>query len=209
MSDSPEIDAREDGPLVVKGITNMVGADGEHVDPKPVMALCRCGQSKNKPYCDGTHNDIGFSSAKGTPAGMDRVLAYEGDGYTVHFNPMVCAHAAECNRLSAHVFDAGKKPWIQPKNGTREDSTKVVAACPSGAITISEGGSLPGHMFTDHAQVTVIKDGPYWVQDVPPPSEVNGQAMTPRKYTLCRCGMSGNKPFCDGTHRDKGWSDNT
>ncbi len=210
MSEPPVIEERENGPLVVKHIRTMTGADGAPVAVKEVMALCRCGQSKNKPYCDGTHNDIGFESRGGTPAGKDRLIAYEGEGYAIHFNPMVCAHAAECNRISPEIFDTSKKPWIQPGNGSREAALAVVAGCPSGAITVSEGDGPVEHLYAEtQADVTVIKDGPYWVSEVEPPAPVNGEAMSPRKYTLCRCGMSGNKPFCDGSHRDKGWSDGT
>ncbi len=210
MPDAPSIEERENGPLVVKNIRTMTGPDGQPVEVKEVMALCRCGQSKSKPFCDGTHNEVRFQSRGGEPAGVDRVLAYKGDGYTVHFNPRVCAHAAECNRLAPAIFDAGQKPWIQPAKGTKAEAMAVVSACPSGAITMSEGEGPVQHIYPEgHADLTVIKDGPYWVAEVEPPAPVNAEAMTPRKYTLCRCGMSGNKPFCDGTHRDKGWSDGT
>lgn len=56
MADTPKIEERENGPLVVSGITRMQGADGS-VEVKPVMALCRCGLSGNKPFCDGSHSD--------------------------------------------------------------------------------------------------------------------------------------------------------
>lgn len=60
MTDRPRIEARENGPFVAKGIRRMVGPDGEEIAVKPVMALCRCGQSKTKPFCDGSHEKQGW-----------------------------------------------------------------------------------------------------------------------------------------------------
>ena len=54
--DKPVIEARDDGPLIAKNLRSMKGADGAAMDVKPVMALCRCGQSANKPFCDGSHH---------------------------------------------------------------------------------------------------------------------------------------------------------
>lgn len=205
MSDA-RIEERENGPLMARGIASMKDAQGNAVEVKPVMALCRCGQSRNKPFCDGSHKEAGFESRGGTPAGRDRLIAYEGKDITVTFNPMLCSHAAECNRLAAHVFDATKRPWIDPDAGTVADIEAVVAACPSGALTISAADG-PHHRIADRAEIEIQEDGPYWVTGVAPPIEQPGEAATPQKYVLCRCGLSGNKPFCDGSHRDKGWTD--
>ncbi|MDE0590962.1 CDGSH iron-sulfur domain-containing protein [Halocynthiibacter sp. C4] len=209
MSDSnddaaktPEIEPVENGPLRVKGELNLVGADAEG---KSVMFLCRCGNSKNKPFCDGSHKKTGFSSERGKPAGRDRLVPFEGEEIVVYFNPMLCAHAAECNRIAAHVFDAKKRPWIEPDKGTREEIEAVIAGCPSGALTMAAKGEDPTHLVPDGPRVTVEKNGPYWVADVELKSPKQGEGMSERKYVLCRCGRSGNKPFCDGTHRDIGW----
>ena len=56
------IEARENGPLVVKGLDAMKGPDGSMLEVKPVLALCRCGKSGIKPYCDGSHRDQGWTS---------------------------------------------------------------------------------------------------------------------------------------------------
>ena len=203
---SPTIEERENGPLVVKGVDRVIGSDGEPVDAPPVMALCRCGASQNKPFCDGSHNDAGFESRGGTPAGRDRMIAYEGTESTVYYNPLICSHAAECGRLASHIFNPAKKPWVQPDNGTRADIEAVVRACPSGALQIDEG-STPHHLYADRAQIVIEKNGPYWVLDVSSPVPPQAESMDTRKYVLCRCGKSGNKPYCDGTHRDAGWKE--
>lgn len=54
------IEPSENGPLLVKGFVNIRNSKGEDLSGKKAMALCRCGGSKNKPYCDGTHREIGF-----------------------------------------------------------------------------------------------------------------------------------------------------
>ena len=61
--------------------------------------------------------------------------------------------------------------------------------------------------IADRAQITVQKDGPYWVTGVTPPGDLGGEGASDQKYVLCRCGLSGNKPYCDGTHRDQKWKD--
>lgn len=206
MTEKPHFEERENGPLVVKGVARMTGADGAEVEAKAVMALCRCGQSGNKPFCDGTHNEVGFQSRGGTPAGRDRLIAYEGAEVTVYYNPLVCSHAAECGRLAPEAFDPAQKPWVQPDKTERARLEAVAAACPSGAISLSEPGGEPAHRLSEErAEITVQRDGPYWVQGVEPPVRPTAAGASAEKYVLCRCGLSGNKPFCDGSHRDAGW----
>lgn len=202
MADDPKIEERENGPLVVSGVTEMAGADGP-IETKPVMALCRCGASKNKPFCDGSHNDIGFESRGGTPAGRDRLIAYEGAEVTVNYNPLLCSHAAECGRLAKNIFNPAQKPWVQPDNGSVAEVEAVVAACPSGALSLAG----PEHRFAERPPILVERHGPYWVKDIAPPVAQTAEGGTSDKYVLCRCGLSGNKPFCDGSHRDAKWRD--
>jgi len=55
------IELKKNGPLIVKGCTRLVrGADGSGYQTRETMALCRCGSSRTKPFCDGTHQRIGF-----------------------------------------------------------------------------------------------------------------------------------------------------
>ncbi len=201
MIERPTIEERENGPLVVKGLHRMTGPDGEEIEVKPVMALCRCGGSKNKPFCDGSHKTNGFQSRGGKPAGKDVLLPYEGAEVTVLYNPRLCSHAAECNRLAPHVFDATKRPWVQPDEGSVAEIETVIATCPSGALQLAGRG----HLLPDRAEIAVQKNGPYWITGPRIDAPTAGEGATRDKYVLCRCGMSGNKPYCDGTHRDKGW----
>lgn len=203
MSDTPEptIEERENGPLVVKQVTRLQGADGTMLECKPVMALCRCGGSKTKPFCDGSHKSNGFQSRGGDPAGKDKVLRYEGAEVTVTYNPRLCSHAAECGRLAGHIFNPEQRPWVQPDNGTVSEVEAVIAACPSGALALVG----PKHMKGEVAEIRVERNGSYWVCGPTIDAHQPGEGGTSEKYVLCRCGLSGNKPYCDGSHRDKGW----
>jgi len=206
MPDAPKIEERENGPLVVSGVSSMEGADGA-VEVKPVMALCRCGASENKPFCDGSHNNNGFESRGGTPAGRDRLIAYEGKEATVNYNPLLCSHAAECGRLASNIFNPAQKPWVQPDNGTMAELDAVVAACPSGALSFAATTGVDHRVDAERAQIVVEKNGPYWVHDITPPTSERAEGASDEKYVLCRCGLSGIKPYCDGSHRDAKWRD--
>ena len=58
----------ENGPYMIKGPVVLKGDKGEPITTMVVMSLCRCGGSKSKPFCDGTHSRIGFQSNKGGQA---------------------------------------------------------------------------------------------------------------------------------------------
>ena len=201
------IEQRENGPFVVKHLKKCIDADGNEIEVKEVMALCRCGQSKNKPFCDGSHKDAGYASANETANHDGRVYSYEGKEVTVHFNKLLCSHAAECGRLNSAVFDTAQKPWIQPDKGTADSVRAVIAACPSGALTMSLPGETPAHLTPDEAMVRIQKHGPYWVSNMAVEGADFAESGTSEKYVLCRCGLSKNKPFCDGTHYDEKWRD--
>ena len=59
------IRVRDNGPLLVEGSVTLVDVDGKSFfgdEPKPTIALCRCGASANKPFCDGAHSKCGFQA---------------------------------------------------------------------------------------------------------------------------------------------------
>ena len=201
--DSTVIEERENGPLVVKGLENFVGAEGEALEVKPVMALCRCGGSANKPFCDGTHRVIGFESRGGEPAGKDVLLPYNGEQLTVLYNPRLCSHAGECGRLSPKAFNPNMKPWVNPDAVSVAEIENVVHACPSGALQIQGRG----HLSPEVAFIRVERNGPYRVVHAELDAGSAGKGASSDKMVLCRCGLSGNKPWCDGSHSDSGWTD--
>ena len=207
----PIIEASENGPLVVKNLGKNLGkilnADGSDAGVKPVMALCRCGASKNKPFCDGAHMGIEFSSSLGEACPRDKLYNYEGAEITVHYNPLLCSHAARCGAMLKPVFDGASDPWIMPDNGSVEDIKAVVGACPSGALSFSEKGGEPCHIEDGECVIEIEVHGPYHVRNVELKGAKWGTEACREKYVLCRCGLSKNKPFCDGAHGDAGWRD--
>ncbi len=205
--DAPVIETRENGPLIAKNVKNFRLPDGAESEDKPIRALCRCGRSNNKPYCDGSHNDANFDSSPGDPQKHDHVSKYEGADVTVYYHKLLCSHAAECGRLASNVFNTKSSPWIQPENGTVEQISQVVSACPSGALRMSKPDSDPQTISNDEVSVTVEKNGPYWVRNIPISTDYWAEGQSEKKYVLCRCGLSKNKPFCDGSHADESWKD--
>ncbi|SMY08418.1 CDGSH iron-sulfur domain-containing protein [Flavimaricola marinus] len=207
-----KITPRPNGPLLAQEVPNLSGTNGKAIDPgKPAYALCRCGQSQNKPFCDGSHTDAGFTSDNGDAKIRNKAVSYkgqvEGKEVTISYTPVLCGHIADCQRLHRAVFDPTQKPWIQPENGTLEGITAVIAACPSGALRMSVGEGEPKHIDSDEVSIRVVRNGPYIVKNVELEADFNGEGASQKEYILCRCGHSKNKPFCDGTHYDLKWRD--
>ena len=99
-SDKPEpkptIESVANGPYIVKAVESLSNWKGEPLPMKPTVALCRCGASKSKPFCDGAHAKIGFKSAKQTDGSLDRREDYVGENITIHDNRGICSHAGFC-----------------------------------------------------------------------------------------------------------------
>ncbi|MEO0634777.1 MAG: CDGSH iron-sulfur domain-containing protein [Pseudomonadota bacterium] len=211
MTQLPKITPTENGPLIIETPPNLTGSVEADLSETPKAALCRCGASANKPYCDGAHAKVGFESASDRSQLRNAPLDYSGEvngvPVTVSYTPVLCTHAARCQARAASVFDPKQQPWIQPQNGTLEGILDVIAACPSGALRVSVGDQPAQHLTTGHVAIEVEKDGPYHVTNVPLEAEFNGAGASRTKYSLCRCGQSKNKPFCDGSHYDAKWSD--
>lgn len=171
------------------------------------VALCRCGGSANKPFCDGTHGTNGFTDRKLSDEAQNRRATYAGKRITVHDNRALCAHAGVCTDRLATVFRMGGEPWIDPDGAGADEIIETVRSCPSGALSYS----VEGVEHRDQARtpaVTVTDDGPYAITGgVELLGVPFGDGASTEHYTLCRCGASKNKPFCDGSHWDAGFRD--
>lgn len=208
MSDKPTIETRENGPLIVKNLDTFRMPDGSQAEEKPLYALCRCGASKTKPFCDGSHNNIGFDGEPSDVSHRDRIYAYEGTDTKVYFNKLLCSHAGECGKRARDIFNTKQKPWVQPDAGTLEQIKDVVAACPSGALRFSQTDN-PQAITNETVEISTEPNGPYHVRNIPIAADYWAEGQSEKKYVLCRCGLSKNKPFCDGTHYDEGWKDDS
>lgn len=207
IADTPSLKAQENGALLLKGNVKFTGTDGNQIDIKNKTALCRCGASKNKPFCDGSHNKIGFNDAPSKDKTKDEVTVYKGKDINIHYNKLLCSHAAVCGSKLNTVFDSNKTPWISPDNGTVEEIKSVIKGCPSGALSYSKDDEDPKHLISTNSDIQIEKNGPYHVNGVSLVNGVTAQGACPEKYVLCRCGASKNKPFCDGSHVDIEWKD--
>ena len=205
--DTASIDLRRNGPAIVSGLKEYIGADRGPVSIKPTTALCRCGASKNKPYCDGSHSSSGFDDAKSTERTPDELLTYEGREITVHYNRLLCSKAYECGRRLERVFDTTRDPWIDPNQGSVAEIIDVVRACPSGALSYQVAGKLTRHEVAEGCAIETEKNGPYRVRNVALKNDDWSSGACKDKYSLCRCGASMNKPFCDGSHVAAGFDD--
>ena len=193
--------------LQASPVPNLVRSSGAGCATVRGVALCRCGGSKNKPFCDGTHSTIGFKSERLADESLNRRKSYAGKRITIHDNRALCAHAGACTDNLKSVFRMHAKPWIDPDGAAAEEIVATIRKCPSGALSYSIDGAE--HRDQERPpMVTVTNDGPYAVTggielaDVP-----FGDGASREHYTLCRCGQSKNKPFCDGSHWDAGFKD--
>ncbi len=206
-NDAPTISPVKDGPYKVQAVENFSNSKEDILEARPVMFLCRCGGSANKPFCDGTHKTNGFSSDKLTDGSADRRDNYVGKDLTIHDNRGICSHAAVCSDQLAAVFKLGTEPWIDPDGASAEEVVTVVKRCPSGALSYSIGQVEHRDQDREPA-ITVSKDGPYHVTgNVALENGSRGEDASEEHYTLCRCGGSKNMPFCDGTHWDIKFTD--
>ena len=182
-------------------------ADGSSCSTVRAVALCRCGQSRNKPLCDGTHGTVGFSDARLEPRSPDRRTTYAGPKIAIHDNRGLCAHIGHCTEGLSAVFREEGEPWIDAAGATAEAIAATVRRCPSGAL----GYSVDGVEATDRdapPAVTALRDGPYAVTGgIELVGVAFGEGASREHYTLCRCGASRNKPFCDGSHWEVGFRD--
>jgi len=196
----PVINCAKNGPMIVKGLENFIDSDGVRLETKPAMGLCRCGASANKPYCDGSHTEAGFSDELSPERTEDQVTAYRGQAITILNNPLLCSVAEYCHKDLESVFDTTRTPWIEPDGDTLEHVKALIERCPSGALayTIND---RPQPVNECAATITIEKNGPLRITGSIELTDANwGQGASREHYTLCRCGASKNKPFCDGTH---------
>lgn len=195
------IQVRKNGSLVVRGCKKLVRAsDGTEYDIREAIALCRCGHSRTKPFCDRTHAKVGFTDEKEPDRVPDKLDSYEGREVTIHDNRGICSHAGHCTDGLPKVWRMKTEPWIDPDGASKGDVISTIRKCPSGALSWAEKGETVRE-WHDVEQILVMPGGPYAVQGG---AELEGaefgEGASREHFTLCRCGKSKNKPFCSGAH---------
>lgn len=132
---------------------------------------------------------------------------YTNGEITVVWQPGLCSHSTHCWRGLPGVFKPKERPWVQMEGTASETISAQVENCPSGALSWYRNDSA--EQPSEAAQsilVEVTKDGPLVVSGGILVKHLDGrEEKRERKTSLCRCGQSGNKPFCDGTHNKVGF----
>ena len=204
------IEPAPDGPYLVTNAEHLRDDLGCALASRPQMALCRCGRSAMKPYCDGSHARVGFTDSKSPDRVPDRRDRYVGQQVTVLDNRASCQHSGFCTDRLATVFRLGEEPFVRPSGGRMDEIVRAVRDCPSGALSYAIDGVEArrdvDYHDTREVSIEVTKDGPYRVTGglvlrTPggePVERTAGASL--EHYALCRCGRSQNKPFCSGMH---------
>lgn len=136
---------------------------------------------------------------------------YKNPDITVIWQPELCIHSAVCFHTLPEVFKPRERPWIQMGNADTAHIEATVHACPSGAISIKTS-KPPAIMTIEPAsietnKVTIITNGPAKVSGPCNVIMADGTIIEkPNGVSICRCGLSANKPFCDGSHKTNGFA---
>jgi CDGSH-type Zn-finger protein len=213
---------REDGPYEVTGSPPLVRTAqvetefGEPIgweEDTPIDApgagfdLCRCGRSSHKPFCDASHETVGFEGTevadRGPRAGRARVI--KGRGVVMTDDLSLCSHAGHCADRFTGVWDMIR---TTSDPAVRARLEHMVELCPSGRLAHAPAVDADPVEPPFEPSIAVIEDGPIWVRGGIPVESSDGTTYEVRnRITLCRCGHSNNKPFCDGSHKDVGFRD--
>lgn len=208
------------GPVPLKEQTIITDANGGSVDwkvtrtfdkPAP-YALCRCGQSRNKPYCDGTHAKVGFDGTETANRAdyVDQAELMRGPRLSLSDQENLCAFARFC--------DPNGRVWNEVSETDDPEVARVfvpqVNKCSSGRLVAWDNATGKPLEEKREPQVSITQDpaegcsGPIWVEGGIAIEAADGAVYEERnRVTLCRCGQSSNKPFCDGTHASMKFSD--
>jgi CDGSH-type Zn-finger protein len=209
----------KDGPYMVSGsvplakqtiVSDAAGDSqewraGESLPAQASYALCRCGHSKNKPYCDGTHAKVRFDgteTASREPY-LKQAQLTEGPTLSLTDAEALCAFARFC--------DPNGQVWNQVEQTDDPRVSKMfvrqVNNCPSGRLVAWDRATGKPVEHTLPVSIGIIEDpvekvsGPLWLRGGIPLVAADGTVYEVRnRVTVCRCGASKNKPFCDGSH---------
>jgi CDGSH-type Zn-finger protein len=224
MADQPEIRIEENGPYHVSGSvpiarTRTVKTEyGEPIDYAPfeyleadgeTYRLCRCGKSGNKPFCDDSHLeepkvDVQERADHGPRSERADVFQNTEDGTVITDDLSICSKAGYCKDRFTGVWQmlGSSDPAI------RERMQRMVELCPSGRLAWADSEEASEHEPRYEPEIAAFRNGPYFVRGGVRVVGADGEPYEVRnRQTLCRCGYSQNKPFCDGSHKIVGFRD--
>ncbi len=186
--------------------------EGEHYKVDNPAALCRCGASHHKPYCDGTHSTIEWDNSLTAP--MDRLLDgaryFEGEELLMSDNERYCCYARFCH--------PGGGAWHLTEESADPDARRLAireaSMCPSARLMAWGRGEDTPYEFDFEPSVAILEDpaaecsAGLWLRGGITVEKQSGERYEKRnRVVLCRCGASQNKPYCDGSHASIKWHD--
>lgn len=131
---------------------------------------------------------------------------YRTDEIAVYWKPEYCIHTARCLQGLPQVFDVRRRPWVTVDAATADDVARVVMLCPTGALSFERLDGGAQEEASQETAVTPWPNGPLFLRGHIRILDDAGRVVREdTRVALCRCGHSGNKPFCDGTHREIGF----
>jgi CDGSH-type Zn-finger protein len=182
--------------------------EGPDFETEATYELCRCGGSATLPFCDGACETNGFDGTETADRGpiAARRSRTDGDGVVLYDDGSLCTHAGFCTNLRTTVWALAAEASDAQ---AREEFVAMVHHCPSGRLAFAEAADVEATIEPEREpSVGVEPDASYWVRGAVPVVSEDGSPYEVRdRQTLCRCGRSHNKPFCDGMHRRVGFSD--
>ncbi|MDV2481517.1 iron-binding protein [Methanoculleus sp. Wushi-C6] len=214
-----KIQVSKNGPYIVTGGVPLMVMEISHDDEgnchgwqkvreyplQERYALCRCGRSKDRPFCDGTHAAIRFDgteTAGDEPYLLDPAVI-RGPELELTDYKELCVHARFCLRAGG-IWNLTQRSDIPDARKTAIDEA---CNCPSGRLVLRDHRTGETIEPVLERSIVVIENpargehGPLWVRGGIPVLSADGRPYTARnRVTLCRCGRSSNKPFCDGSH---------
>jgi CDGSH-type Zn-finger protein len=219
LEKKPRIKVTKNGPYIVtEGVPlgqeiMVLGSDGEPTGwekgakypEKEIYALCRCGESKTMPFCDGSHAAAGFNgeeTATHKPY-MDRAEKTTGPGMDLTYVQGLCSAARFCHKAGDAWSLTERSDDPQAKSLAMQEACD----CPSGSLVAWDKDTgepiepefEPSISLVENPQAG--ESGPIWVKGRIPVESADGREYEVRnRVALCRCGKSDNKPFCDGRH---------
>jgi CDGSH-type Zn-finger protein len=220
-----KISITENGPYQVEGsvplarqtiVTDDAGdsidwSESDQFEVSDSYRLCRCGQSGAKPFCDGSHARVGFVGTEVASRKPYLEDAHVRRGPTLNMTDVtaLCASGRFCDP-NGDAWHLVKKEGPEAAGLT----ARQASLCPSGRLVAWDKASSVAIEPTFEPSIGLVEDpsqgvaGPLWVRGGIPITSADGETYEVRnRVTLCRCGASNNKPFCDGSHGEIGFTD--
>ena len=135
-----------------------------------------------------------------------KIRSYEAEELVVEYDVKRCIHSEECEHGLPDVFDAGRRPWIDPTKAAAADLIRTIESCPTGALHYRRRDGKEEQPSPTNT-VRIGADGPLYVTGRLRIALPGGEILDETRAALCRCGDSKDKPFCDNSHLEAGFTD--